>query len=157
MTRKETLKHFKTWCQNNIGNHCSDEDFQMANNIMALLEQEPCRDVEIKKIDEWEIQGKNAELWIVKGNLQVRYLGTIHNISLPLVTPQPKTGHWIRVTDKAGHLVWECDNCGWQQRFNTNFCPDCGCRMVEPQERNKEWVNFAEDLIPIIDTAESEK
>lgn len=45
---------------------------------------------------------------------------------LPPVTPQTKTGHWIRVTDKTGHLVWECDKCGWQQRFNTNFCPDCG-------------------------------
>lgn len=52
----------------------------------------------------------------------------------PPVTSQPKTGHWIRVTDKTGHLVWECDRCGWQQRFNTNFCPDCGGRMVEPLE-----------------------
>ena len=42
---------------------------------------------------------------------------------------EPKTGHWIRTTDKAGHLVWECDKCGWQQKFNTNFCPDCGVKM----------------------------
>lgn len=46
--------------------------------------------------------------------------------NMPPVTPQTKTGNWIRVTDKTGHLVWECDKCGWQQRFNTNFCPDCG-------------------------------
>lgn len=39
---------------------------------------------------------------------------------------QSETGHWIRVTDKTGHFVWECDRCGWQQRFNTNYCPDCG-------------------------------
>ena len=52
---------------------------------------------------------------------------------------EPKTGHWIRVTDKAGHLVWECDKCSWQQRYNTNFCPDCGAKMIESQERsNKE-------------------
>ena len=51
---------------------------------------------------------------------------------LPSVTRQ--TGEWIRVTDNAGHLVWECDKCGWQQRYNTNFCPDCGAKMVEPQE-----------------------
>ena len=50
---------------------------------------------------------------------------------LPSVRPQePKTGLWIRVTDKTGHLVWECDKCSWQQRFNANFCPDCGARMV---------------------------
>ena len=42
---------------------------------------------------------------------------------------QEPTGHWIRVTDKTGHLVWECDKCSWQQRFNTNFCPNCGARM----------------------------
>lgn len=48
---------------------------------------------------------------------------------LPPVTPKEKTGKWTRVTDKTGHLVWKCD-CGWQQRFNTNFCPDCGARMV---------------------------
>lgn len=46
---------------------------------------------------------------------------------LPSVTQ--KSGKWIRVTDKAGHLVWECDKCSWQQRFNTNFCPDCGAKM----------------------------
>jgi len=48
---------------------------------------------------------------------------------IPPVNPQPKTGNWIRVTDNAGHLVWECDKCGWQQRYNTNFCPDCGADM----------------------------
>lgn len=49
-------------------------------------------------------------------------------------TPQLKMGHWIRVTDKTGHLVWECNRCGWQQRFTTDYCPDCGANMVEPQE-----------------------
>ena len=38
-------------------------------------------------------------------------------------------GHWIRVTDKAGHLVWECDKCGWQKRLWTNYCPECGAIM----------------------------
>lgn len=49
---------------------------------------------------------------------------------LPPVNPQePKTGHWVRTTDEAEYLVWECDKCGWQQRYNTNFCPYCGARM----------------------------
>ena len=42
-------------------------------------------------------------------------------------TKRPK-GEWRRVVDKAGHWVWECD-CKWQQRFATNFCPDCGADM----------------------------
>lgn len=43
--------------------------------------------------------------------------------STPLIE-RPK-GKWVRVVDKAGHWVWECD-CKWQQRFATNYCPDCG-------------------------------
>lgn len=49
--------------------------------------------------------------------------------NLPSVSPQQRTGRWIRVTDKTGHFVWECDKCHWQQRFNTNFCPDCGAKI----------------------------
>ena len=54
-------------------------------------------------------------------------------LELPFVKPQPKVGHWNRVIDKAGHWVWECDKCGWQQRFNTNYCPDCGADMAESE------------------------
>lgn len=46
----------------------------------------------------------------------------------PLIEQEPNIGHWKRTTDKAGHLVWEC-KCGWQQRFYTKYCPDCGVRM----------------------------
>lgn len=52
---------------------------------------------------------------------------------LSSVTPQPKTGHWNRVT-QAGHLVWECDKCKWRQRFYTNYCSDCGAKMTESEE-----------------------
>ena len=35
-------------------------------------------------IDKWQINGKFAELHIVKGKLQVRYIGCIHNVDKPL-------------------------------------------------------------------------
>ena len=44
MTREETYKRFKRWAQSSIGNHGSDEDYNMAENIMALLSQEPSTD-----------------------------------------------------------------------------------------------------------------
>ena len=34
------------------------------------------------KVDEWEIEGKKAEVWIVKGKLQIRAFGVIHNVEL---------------------------------------------------------------------------
>ena len=46
--------------------------------------------------------------------------------------PKQRTGRWIRVTDEAGHFLgWECNKCSLQQRFNTEFCPDCGAKMQE--------------------------
>lgn len=50
---------------------------------------EPCENIVSRKIDEFEVKGKTAEVWIVKGKLQIRCLGVIHNIPLSLVTPQP--------------------------------------------------------------------
>ena len=61
---------------------------------------------------------------------------------LPSVTPQPKTGHWIEVTNgRGGH---ECDLCheyapsykDGDERL-TKYYPSCGAKMVEPQEGGK--------------------
>lgn len=54
----------------------------------------------------------------------------------PSVNPQePKTGHWI-VHPKGiyAHLV--CDKCLSNAPYDcrTNYCPNCGARMIEPQE-----------------------
>ena len=66
--------------------------------------------------------------------------------ALPPVKPQPKTGHWIEI-DEEPHEAWECDHCGfvidgsgcidpYDYRDTYRFCPNCGCRMFEPQERS---------------------
>ena len=50
---------------------------------------------------------------------------------LPSVS-QPKTGHW----EDGSPISWICSECGYQVRIynNTNFCPNCGAKMFEPQE-----------------------
>ncbi len=65
---------------------------------------------------------------------------------LPPVTPQPKTGHWIEIAQYSdGNHKIECSECkshifdrGHANSFNVKnkykYCPNCGCRMVEPQE-----------------------
>lgn len=126
MTRQETLKHFKTWCQNNIGNHCSDEDFQMANNIMALLEQQPKYNT-----DEWCHDCKEYDQ---EKHCCPRYNKVIRNTVEEI--KQSKVGHWITTKDKCW---WECSECGRVIYSQTDrlklyrFCSRCGCRMVEPQ------------------------
>ena len=62
---------------------------------------------------------------------------------MPSVTPQePKTGHWIGI-DEELHEDYECDKCGYvvstysaniEPHTEYKFCPNCGARMVEPQE-----------------------
>ena len=50
---------------------------------------------------------------------------------------RPKTGHWKA---KSFHELF-CDNCGFDFDImrndfidNMNYCPNCGAKMVEPQE-----------------------
>ena len=62
------------------------------------------------------------------------------DVAIKALEQEPKTGHWIKVTNgRGGH---ECDICheyapSYQDgdEYLTKYCPNCGCRMVEPQEK----------------------
>jgi len=59
---------------------------------------------------------------------------------------EPKTGHWIEIAQYSdGKHKIECSECkshifdrGHANSFNVKnrykYCPNCGCRMFEPQE-----------------------
>lgn len=82
--------------------------------------QEPCGDA----------ISRQAVLDLV--NSDWKYEGLETDVaSLPPVNPQPKTGYWI--TTPQGE---RCSNCLEEFRSlrNYSYCPNCGCRMVEPQE-----------------------
>ena len=50
---------------------------------------------------------------------------------------EPKTGYWISRPHIYG--VAFCSECGFELKINnTNFCPNCGAKMVEPQESEVE-------------------
>ncbi len=60
---------------------------------------------------------------------------------LPSVTPQQRTGHWIKPKGKVkpfGDDTVQCDMCGFFTDVDCyyNFCPNCGCMMVEEGEND---------------------
>lgn len=71
-------------------------------------------------------------------------LSYLHNfvVRLPSATPQPKTGHWIVIREEfefMGGIVNEprgckCSNCNKVARFKSDYCPNCGAKMVESEE-----------------------
>lgn len=50
---------------------------------------------------------------------------------------EPKTGHWISTETKGvRYAFWcryKCSLCG-ELSDHTNYCPNCGAKMIEPQE-----------------------
>ena len=52
---------------------------------------------------------------------------------LPSVTPKQKMGHWINY-QKNIWIYAQCSECGTVHDTKTNYCPNCGAKMVEPQE-----------------------
>lgn len=70
--------------------------------------------------------------------------------ALPPVTPQePKTGRWITWKEAGNEIPserrFECSVCHDAAQTLCNgldllsaYCPNCGCRMIEPQESEAE-------------------
>ena len=67
---------------------------------------------------------------------------------LPSVHAEPRTGHW-EPTGYDGYAdgypvvdEWECSECGYEHYGDddtlTAFCPNCGAKMVEPQESEEQ-------------------
>ena len=91
------------------------------------LEQEPCEDA-INRED--VLMALTGEWTEPTDELIHRFIRRIKN--LPSVNPQPKTGHWLHFSTSD-----DCSKCGWSTGkyiSPSKYCPNCGCRMVEPQE-----------------------
>lgn len=53
---------------------------------------------------------------------------------MPSITPKQRTGHWIECEDEVKCF---CSECKEISDYPTKFCPNCGAKMVEPQESKK--------------------
>lgn len=95
------------------------------NTVVDLLEQQPCEDAISKK-------GSTS---LANYDLNMgQVVDGVH--ALPPVTPQPKVGHWIENAPEYQNIdpPYICSECGNLHLRKTNYCDQCGCRMVEQQE-----------------------
>ena len=59
---------------------------------------------------------------------------------------QQRTGHWIKTLKEevaeciggTGIHVYVCSKCDKWVNFPSEYCPNCGYRMVEPQESEEQ-------------------
>lgn len=96
------------------------------------------RQAVIDAIDKWV---KNMGVLIALPTSEVTPLfESIHE--LPSVNPQePETGHWESFDLTYGRDIYKCSVCKCTTDVPTvlgipmfKYCPNCGCRMAEPQE-----------------------
>lgn len=104
--------------------------------IDTLMKIEPCEDAISRQavldlIEHYNSDGLGALFYGYDEGL--KFTKAVNK--LPPVNPQePKTGHWMH---DGSH--WKnrfiCSECGYKLFDEpTNYCPNCGCAMVEPQE-----------------------
>lgn len=117
-----------------------EEVEELRNKIWKQVEQKPCDDVVsrqavLKIFEDMFIELQKAH----QKDTQYGVNWCINTLKdMPSVRPQePKTGHWILdetdnsiTCDKCGCLIWANDICNG----DAHYCPNCGARMVEPQE-----------------------
>ena len=123
MTREEAKNIISQMIKDEEG-FLSDNTVEAHKMAIKALEQEPCEDA----------ISRQAVLDLV--NADWKYEGLEEPInSLPPVNPQkPKTGHWIP-SHIPESILDECSECGFScGAFTFNYCPNCGAKMVEPQE-----------------------
>lgn len=91
------------------------------------LEQEPSEDA----------ISRQAVLDLV--NADWKYEGLEEDVSsLPPVTPQSKMGRWIykQYGDYPEQGDYHCSECDGIDNRIPAYCPNCGAKMDEPQERS---------------------
>lgn len=96
-----------------------------------LKEQEPCEDA-INREEVLKLQYRIDD----SSTLSTRDVVNIEDIEdLPSVTPKEKTGYWIN-KEVRGKIEPYCSVCGdsVDTIYHYNYCPNCGAKMVEPQE-----------------------
>ena len=74
---------------------------------------------------------QKPKYWIDKDNKLYKMPDDI-----PSVTQ--KSGKWVAYADGIWIQYYECSKCGKRNSTHSDYCPNCGAKMVEPQESEDE-------------------
>lgn len=143
ISRQAVLNILKDkWNMFSDANDAMQESIDTIEALQPVKLQEPCEDAIDRKEALYLIGDYDLSMGqVVKG---------IH--ALPPVTPKPKTGHWEWVQYDYDSNIgnWHCSECkniavvGVKKNEEGGipiykYCPNCGAKMVDPQEsENKE-------------------
>ena len=111
----------------------SQKKMDALNMAIKALEQEPCEDcISRQAVD--ELSEALVHTTINKADFVCNFWERLQK--LPPVTPKEKTGKWIYTGDYITDGMLKCSSCGYEHDVADRFlyCPNCGARMVEPQE-----------------------
>ena len=114
----------------------------LRKKLAEHLEQEPCEDC----ISRAEVMENYNGVETPVGYRKVVDMEVIKNMQS--VYPKAKTGHWVEYTRvlipepiNKWEQAWYCSECGYGNQdsdesawLEWNYCPNCGAKMVEPQE-----------------------
>ena len=143
MTREEAIDHLKTIGQYYSQDH--SDPYEEYENLtkdeldaiylaIKALEQEPSREFEDY---ENEIEDLHNRLDIAEYDKErLREEVTNLEAKIQALEQEPKTGHWIENAPEYQNIdpPYICSECGNMHIRKTNYCDQCGAKMVEPQE-----------------------
>lgn len=134
MTREEALRRVKGYLTDII----PAEDFSEVEEIIQALEPEPCEDCISRKAVLDHIYGINGLEGLELSNVFEKHYADFIK-SLPPVTPQQKTGRWIKQTLSVkpfGDDTVLCDQCAFLTDKDNcyEYCPNCGAKMEEVEK-----------------------
>lgn len=123
---------------------CDDELIEALEMAIKALEQEPCEDAISRQavfdaLDNHKYSNEFCKKHHIDWSINLSMAHIAVN-DLPPVTPRQKYGKWIKQTLSVkpfGEDTVLCDQCAFMTDKDSmyNYCPNCGAKMVEPQER----------------------
>ena len=143
MTREEAYKYGLEWLKDEYSLNAEDREF--IKIAIEELKQQPygdciSREAALDAMCALCNTGETLKENPWRDNPHIDAIIDALDNLLP-ITPQPKTGRWTRelVRNEYGGCIGAkmiCSECGQDNGCDKRmkFCPNCGCRMIDPQE-----------------------